>query len=307
MLRRRCETNATIEASSAISACTAIARPLVRVMSATTAVRQRAIALIRQRHRVSARSGHPSDRRADPLAATGNDHDWLHRVPPLLPPTMPSGDGLGNRPGPPSGHCRRQLGSTRRRQPRARRPDPCPVLPGTLNAGQAEERHARFDAVARADDFRDPDPRRAASRRQPRSSPARTRTPPTATPGATSKRRARRLVRVAAEAGRRQPSDRVGTLAWNGYRHLEVYYAAPGMQAICHTINPRLHPDDIAYIINHAQDKVLFVDMQLRAADQPIAPRIAGSRAGRRHADRRRPHAGRHAGARHDAALLRHS
>ena len=59
--------------------------------------------------------------------------------------------------------------------------------------------------------------------------------------------RSRRLVRVLQKLGV-GAGDRVGTLAWNGYRHLEVYYAAPGMEAICHTINPRLHPDDVAYI-----------------------------------------------------------
>ncbi len=69
--------------------------------------------------------------------------------------------------------------------------------------------------------------------------------------------------------------DRVGTLAWNGYRHLEVYYAAPGMQAICHTINPRLHPDDVAYIINHAGDKVLFADVSFAGLVTAVAPRIA--------------------------------
>jgi acyl-CoA synthetase (AMP-forming)/AMP-acid ligase II len=73
-------------------------------------------------------------------------------------------------------------------------------------------------------------------------------------------RRSRQLVRVLTKLGIKE-GDRVGTLAWNGSRHLEVYYAAPGMGAICHTINPRLHPDDIGYIINHAQDKVLFVDL----------------------------------------------
>ena len=72
--------------------------------------------------------------------------------------------------------------------------------------------------------------------------------------------RSRRLVRVLEKLGIRQ-GDRVGTLGWNGYRHLEVYYAAPGMGAICHTINPRLHPDDIGYIVNHAADKILFVDV----------------------------------------------
>jgi 3-(methylthio)propionyl---CoA ligase len=88
--------------------------------------------------------------------------------------------------------------------------------------------------------------------------------------------RARRLVHVLQTLGV-GPHDRVGTLAWNGYRHLEVYYAAPGMQAICHTINPRLHQDDIAYIINHAQDKVLFVDCSFAPLISAIAPRIADS------------------------------
>ena len=71
--------------------------------------------------------------------------------------------------------------------------------------------------------------------------------------------------------------DRVGTLAWNDYRHLEVYYAAPGMQAICHTVNPRLHPDDVAYIINHAADRVLFVDIGFAPLLNQIAPRIGDS------------------------------
>ncbi len=86
--------------------------------------------------------------------------------------------------------------------------------------------------------------------------------------------RARRLVRVLQRLGI-GAHDRVGTLAWNGYRHLEVYYAASGMQAICHTINPRLHPDDIVYIINHAGDAVLFVDTSFAGLITAIAPRIA--------------------------------
>jgi fatty-acyl-CoA synthase len=86
--------------------------------------------------------------------------------------------------------------------------------------------------------------------------------------------RSRRLVRVLQKLGI-EAGDRVGTLAWNGYRHLEVYYAAPGMQAICHTINPRLHPDDIAYIITHAQDKVLFVDSSFAPLITAIAARIS--------------------------------
>ncbi|MFL5279663.1 MAG: 3-(methylthio)propionyl-CoA ligase [Rhodopila sp.] len=87
-------------------------------------------------------------------------------------------------------------------------------------------------------------------------------------------RRSRRLVRVLQRLGI-GAGERIGTLAWNGYRHLEVYYAAPGMAAICHTINPRLHPDDIAYIVNHAQDKVLFVDLSFAPLVSMIAPKIA--------------------------------
>jgi len=56
-------------------------------------------------------------------------------------------------------------------------------------------------------------------------------------------------------------SDRIATLAWNGYRHYEIYYAVAGSGAVIHTINPRLFPDQIAYIANHAEDKVLFFDL----------------------------------------------
>jgi fatty-acyl-CoA synthase len=85
--------------------------------------------------------------------------------------------------------------------------------------------------------------------------------------------RARRLARVLGKLGI-GAQDRVGTLAWNGYRHLEVYYAAPGMGAICHTINPRLHPDDIAYIITNAGDSVLFADTSFTALLETIGPKI---------------------------------
>jgi 3-(methylthio)propionyl---CoA ligase len=56
------------------------------------------------------------------------------------------------------------------------------------------------------------------------------------------------------------PGDRVGTLAWNGHRHFEIYYAVSGFGMVCHTINPRPFPVQIAYIINHAGDRVLFID-----------------------------------------------
>ncbi|BCB04175.1 long-chain fatty acid--CoA ligase [Bacillus sp. KH172YL63] len=60
-----------------------------------------------------------------------------------------------------------------------------------------------------------------------------------------------------------EKGDRVGTFAWNHHRHLEVYFAAPGMGAVLHTINIRLSPEHITYIVNHAEDKVLLVDEDL--------------------------------------------
>ena len=57
-----------------------------------------------------------------------------------------------------------------------------------------------------------------------------------------------------------KPGDRVGTLAWNTYRHFELYYGISGIGAVCHTINPRLFDEQIVYIVNHAADRILFVD-----------------------------------------------
>jgi fatty-acyl-CoA synthase len=56
------------------------------------------------------------------------------------------------------------------------------------------------------------------------------------------------------------PGDRVATLGWNHSRHLEAYFGAPITGAVLHTVNPRLHPSDLAYIVNHARDQVLLVD-----------------------------------------------
>jgi fatty-acyl-CoA synthase len=65
--------------------------------------------------------------------------------------------------------------------------------------------------------------------------------------------------------------DRVATLAWNGYRHMEAYYAVSGSGAVLHTINPRLHPDQIAYIVTHAEDKVLFFDLTFLPAIEAMS------------------------------------
>ncbi len=66
--------------------------------------------------------------------------------------------------------------------------------------------------------------------------------------------------------------DRVATLAWNGYRHLEAYYAVSGSGAVLHTINPRLHPEQIAYIANHAEDLYLFFDLNFLPVVEAVAP-----------------------------------
>jgi 3-(methylthio)propionyl---CoA ligase len=72
-------------------------------------------------------------------------------------------------------------------------------------------------------------------------------------------RRIRQLANALQALGVKR-TDRIGTLAWNNYRHLEIYYAVSGIGAICHIINPRLFPDQISYIVNHAEDKYLFVE-----------------------------------------------
>ena len=64
--------------------------------------------------------------------------------------------------------------------------------------------------------------------------------------------------------------DRVATLAWNGYRHLELYFGVSGSGRVLHTINPRLHPEQIAWIANHAEDQVLCFDMSFLPIIQAV-------------------------------------
>ena len=66
--------------------------------------------------------------------------------------------------------------------------------------------------------------------------------------------------------------DRVATLAWNGYRHMEAYYAVSGSGAVLHTINPRLHADQIAYMVNHAEDQYLFSDLTFLPLVEAFVP-----------------------------------
>ncbi len=58
-----------------------------------------------------------------------------------------------------------------------------------------------------------------------------------------------------------KPGDRVATLAWNTARHIEAWYGVMGIGAVCHTLNPRLFPEQLIYIINHAEDRIIFVDL----------------------------------------------
>jgi len=70
------------------------------------------------------------------------------------------------------------------------------------------------------------------------------------------------------------PGDRVGTLAWNTHRHLALYYGVSGTGAVLHTVNPRLFPEQIDYIVNHAEDKVLFFDISFAQLVEKLAPKL---------------------------------
>jgi fatty-acyl-CoA synthase len=67
--------------------------------------------------------------------------------------------------------------------------------------------------------------------------------------------------------------DRVATLAWNGYRHLELYFGVSGSGRVLHTLNPRLHPDQVVWIANHAEDQVLCFDMSFLPLVQAVHAR----------------------------------
>jgi fatty-acyl-CoA synthase len=73
-----------------------------------------------------------------------------------------------------------------------------------------------------------------------------------------------------------EQGDRVATLAWNSDRHLALYFGVSGSGAIMHTVNPRLFPDQIAYIINHAEDRVLFFDITFATLVGQLAPELSG-------------------------------
>ncbi len=85
--------------------------------------------------------------------------------------------------------------------------------------------------------------------------------------------RSRKMANALAALGIRD-GDRVATLAWNGYRHVELYYAVSGSGAVLHTLNPRLHPDQVVYIADHAEDQALFFDLTFLPLVEAIAGRV---------------------------------
>jgi acyl-CoA synthetase (AMP-forming)/AMP-acid ligase II len=85
--------------------------------------------------------------------------------------------------------------------------------------------------------------------------------------------RARKLAQAFARLGC-EAGDRVATLAWNGYRHFEIYYGASGSELVCHTINPRLFPEQIAWIANDAADKILCFDLNFLPLIEKLAPQL---------------------------------
>jgi len=87
---------------------------------------------------------------------------------------------------------------------------------------------------------------------------------------ARSKQLANALDRLGTSRG-----DRVATLAWNDYRHLEMYYGVSGAGYVCHTINPRLFPEQLVFIINHAEDRWIFTDLMFVPLLESIADKIS--------------------------------
>lgn len=71
-----------------------------------------------------------------------------------------------------------------------------------------------------------------------------------------------------------RPGDRVATLAWNTHRHLELYFAVSGIGAVLHTVNPRLFPEQVSYILNHAESRVLFFDITFAGLVADLRPRL---------------------------------
>src|SRR5271168_2689699 len=87
---------------------------------------------------------------------------------------------------------------------------------------------------------------------------------------------AERIDRLARALGRLgvEPGDRVGTFAWNNQRHFELYFAIPCIGAVLHTLNIRLFAEQVTYIVNHAEDQVIFVDDSVVPLLEPLASEL---------------------------------
>ena len=86
-----------------------------------------------------------------------------------------------------------------------------------------------------------------------------------------ARKRAKQLAQALARLGVGM-GERVGTLAWNGYRHFELYFGVSGMGSVIHTINPRLFPEQLVYIVNHAEDRYVFFDLTFAPLVEKLAP-----------------------------------
>ena len=85
--------------------------------------------------------------------------------------------------------------------------------------------------------------------------------------------RAAQMAHALRELGIKE-GDRVATMAWNGYRHFELYFAISGIGAVCHTINPKLFAEQIVYVTNHAEDRVLFLDTTFIPVIEPLVDQL---------------------------------
>ena len=86
--------------------------------------------------------------------------------------------------------------------------------------------------------------------------------------------RSKQLANALEKLGLKQ-GDRVATIAWNDYRHLEIYYGVSGAGFVCHTINPRLFPEQLVFIINHAEDRYIFTDLMFVPLLEKLLPHIS--------------------------------
>jgi 3-(methylthio)propionyl---CoA ligase len=90
---------------------------------------------------------------------------------------------------------------------------------------------------------------------------------------ADAERRARRVGKALLRLGV-EPGDRIATMAWNTYRHFELYHGISGIGAVCHTINPVLSDEQLIYIFNHAEDRILFLETSFIALIERLRPKL---------------------------------